>query len=691
MTRIALIGAGNISEVHAAALRTLPGLTIGAVVDPNIAAAERLASRAGGRAFASVAEALAADSFDRAHVLVPPDLHAAVTLELLAAGKPTLVEKPLAASLAECRDLLAAAGATPLGVNQNFVHHPAFARLRAEHAAKRYGVARAISCIYHVPLRQLADRQFGHWMFRQPGNLLLEQLVHPLSQLLSLAGPIKGMRLLPGPAIEISPGLPFVGSLEAIFDCDVPVHLRFSVGESFPCWQITLAGSDGIGTADILANRLVNAGRTSLMEPVDNMLSGLATAAGLAAGAIDGFARYCLAMVKILPRSDQFYISMCGSLGAFHRAIDAGQLPALDGNFGATLVETCERIAAEIMPKVQPRPIVQHITPAEADIAVLGGTGFIGAEVVRQLVAAGHKVSVMARSPRNLPAIFEHPDVCITRGSIADPAAVSTAIATCKTVINLAHGGGGANYEAVRRAMLGGAETVADACTEAGVTRLIHVGSIASLYLGPQEAPITGATPPDPQPDERADYARAKAACDLMLLARHRTGLPVVILRPGVVVGEGTSPFHSGVGLYNNEQHCIGWNDGRNPLPFVLVQDVAAAILLACTAPNIEGRTYNLVGDVRPNAADYTATLGRALGRPLRYHKQSATWLWLEDIGKWVIKRATGRNVPLPSRRDFLSRGLSATFDCADAVRDLNWHPNADPAVFHAKAIAIHA
>ena len=143
--------------------------------------------------------------------------------------------------------------------------------------------------------------------------------------------------------------------------------------------------------------------------------------------------------------------------------------------------------------------------------------------------------------------------------------------------------------------MVGGAEIVAATCQTAGVRRLVHVGSIASLYCGPQSAAITGATLPDERETERGDYAHAKVLADRMLLDMHRReALPVVILRPGLVVGEGTSPFHSGLGFYNTEQHCIGWNDGRNPLPFVLVADVAKAILLACTAPGIEGKTYNL-------------------------------------------------------------------------------------------------
>src|SRR5208282_3473070 len=171
----------------------------------------------------------------------------------------------------------------------------------------------------------------------------------------------------------------------------------------------------------------------------------------------------------------------------------------------------------------------------------------------------------------------------------------------------------------------------------------------------------------------------------------HRdAGLKLVILRPGVVVGEGSSPFHSGLGLFNNEQHCIGWNAGRNPLPFVLAEDVADAVLRACRAEGIDGRCYNLVGDVRWSAREYIAALAASLERPLRFHPQSATRLWLVEYGKWLIKRLTGRSVAAPSRHDFLSRGMSARFDCSDAKRDLGWRPVADAAVFRARAIEVH-
>ena len=695
MTRICLVGAGFIARVHADALRTLPGRRVTTIVDPNLDAARSLAKAEGAEhVHASVEEALAQRGFDRAHVLVPPDFHARAALPLLAAGIPVLLEKPLATDGAECDRLLAGAvaGGTTLGVNQNFVHHPAFARLRAAVAAGRVGRPNYVGCVYNVPLRQMAARQFGHWMFRAPGNILLEQAVHPLSQILALAGPIERMQALPGPSIEIAPGRDFVGTLNVSLGCrDLPAQLRFAVGQGFPFWQVTVVGDDGVAVADILANRFFTYGRTRWLEALDGAISGLGTAGGIAGGAVAGFARYALATAKLRPRSDAFFVSMRGSLAAFHGALDAGKALELDGAFGAALVAACEGLRDLAFPAPRPAPPPQQ-NPAAWDVAVLGGTGFIGVHVVRQLLAAGHGVSVMARSLVNLPAVFADPRVALHRGDIRDPEAVARAIGSASVVINLAHGGGGATWEDVRRAMVGGAETVATVCQAKLVRRLVHVGSIASLYLGPQPEPVTGATPPDPQENQRGDYARAKVLCDRLLLDLHaRAGLPVVILRPGVVVGEGGPPLHSGLGLFNNDQHCIGWNDGRNPLPFVLVEDVAAACVRACVAQGVEGRCYNIVGGVRPSARDYLADLAIALRRPLRFHPQSARWLWLEDVAKWVVKRATGRQVPLPSRRDFLSRGMLARFDVTDAVRDLGWQPIADPATFRARALDVHA
>lgn len=699
MITTCLVGAGYISRVHAEALQAMRNVRVAAVVDPNQAAARSLAETFRiGQTFASVEEALAAGGFDVAHVLVPPDFHRDVALPLLGAGKSVLLEKPLGASVGECGELLDAAarsGAT-LGVNQNFVFHPAFARLRGALDRGLLGRPNFVDCIFNAPLRQLASRQFGHWMFQAPGNILLEQAVHPLSQIVALCGPVTDVRAPPSPSIEIAPGLPFHPSACVSLSCErLPAQLRFAVGQSFPFWQISVVCDDGVIVADMLANRVFRHARSRWLDAIDNIASGSFTAAGIVRDSSRNVADFALSKVRLKPRCDPFFQSMRGSFDAFYAALEAGRAPETDGRFGQGLVAACETIASQAFGAAPARARAaarQAAADAPCDVAILGGTGFIGTHTVERFVREGLRVSVMARSTAALPEIFGHENVRLHRGDIRDADAVGRAIGDAPVVVNLAHGGASGGFEAIRAAMVGGAETVARACLARGVRRLVHVGSIASLYLGPQPGKVTGATPPDPRAEQRADYARAKAICDRMLLEMHaREGLPVCILRPGVVVGAGSPALHSGLGFFNNEQHVIGWNAGANPLPFVLVADVAEAILAATRAEGAEGRCYNLAGDVRLSARDYVAELGRVLHRPLRFHPQSPTRLWLAEIGKWSIKRVGGRAVPLPARRDILSRGMVADLDCSDAKRDLNWRPVSDRSVFVENAILVHA
>lgn len=690
--RTCLVGAGQISSIHAEALNAL-GIAITALVDPNEAARKRMAERFKiAKTFSSLEEALSSASFERAHVLVPPDLHAAVALTLARAGKAVLIEKPIATEHSACEELISAGRNVPVGVNQNFVFHPAFARLREAVERRTLGPPRFVNVVYHAQLRQLDSRQFGHWMFREPRNILLEQAVHPLSQIAILCGEIHSVHASGGRPVEIAPGRPLVPSFTAALSAaGAPAALRFAVGEEFPFWQVNVICDDGVLFADILANRFWSTPRTRWMEPVDDFVSGNRLGFSHIFASWKNMARYGISTLGIAPRSDSFFQSMQASIANFHAAVDRHEKPLLDAKFGGAIVGLCDQIAEQIIPAAASRFVASRDAAVadRRDVAVIGGTGFIGASLVSQLRAAGLSVSVMARNPTNLPEQFADEGVTVHRGDIRNREDVARAIAGTRCVVNLAHGGGGASWAEIRDSMVKGAENVANACLADGNQPLIYVGSIAALYLGPRSGLVLGSEPPDPLADSRADYARAKALCETRLSElRQQSGLAVTVLRPGLVVGNGTSPFHSGLGFFNNTQHCIGWNDGQNPLPFVLVDDVAKAIVLSCKRP-ATGKSYNLVGDVRPNARQYLAELARTLERPLRFHAKSPQGLYLVEVGKWCIKRIGGRDAPMPSLHDILSRGLKAQFDCADVKSELGWSPVSNPKIFYARAFGL--
>jgi len=696
--RVAIIGAGFISHIHAEVLGSFRNTRVTAVVDPVRSAARGFAQRWGVTGvYSTVDELLAEAKIDCAHAVVPPDQHEKVGVRLLEAGIPVFIEKPMAPTVAGCDALIAAAAASGalLGVNQNQIYHPAFQRLLSAVRSARFGPPRFVSCIYRVPLRQLAAGQFGHWMFDAPVNLLLEQAVHPLSQIAALAGPMENVSAIAGRPIEIGPGRPFYSTVDVSLGCrDLPCQLHFSVGQSFPFWQVTVACEDGVLVADMVADELISRGRTRWLEPVDLAVSGTRTAAQSVRQSWGNSLRYVASATGLQRRSDPFFLGMADGIKAFYRALDRQVAPQTDGAFARGLVHACERIAAQAMerPGEVAAPAERSRIVQKWDVAVIGGTGFIGSRVVQRFLDAGWRVSVMARNTRNLAPPFNDDGVTVHRGDIGDAETVAKAIAGAPVVINLAHGGGGGSAGEIASRMANGAETVARACLAQQSRLLIHIGSIASLYLGSRSQKLTGGTPPDPLYERRGDYARAKAITDRLLLEMaERERLPLCLLRPGVVVGAGATPFHSGFGFYNNEQHCLGWNRGYNPLPLVLVDDVAEAIWLASQsdAP-VAGRSFNLIGDVRPTAREFIAMLAEAQGRPLRFHPQWPTLLWLTETAKWAIKRCAGRNATRPFRRDILSRGMGAAFDCRDVKEALGWNPVASDAAFRRDAILVH-
>ncbi len=105
--RVGVIGVGSLGQHHARVYTELPRATLIAVADVDGARAESIASRHGCRAVTDFRELFGA--VDAVSVVTPTLRHHDIARECLAAGLHVLVEKPLAASVEEARDLASAA------------------------------------------------------------------------------------------------------------------------------------------------------------------------------------------------------------------------------------------------------------------------------------------------------------------------------------------------------------------------------------------------------------------------------------------------------------------------------------------------------------------------------------------------------------------------------------------------------
>ena len=93
--RTAVIGGGTVSENHLSGLSQNPKTELVAICDLDEEIAREKARSYGIKAYFDVGELLAAENLDWVHVCTPPQTHLAVATQVLEAGIPALVEKPV--------------------------------------------------------------------------------------------------------------------------------------------------------------------------------------------------------------------------------------------------------------------------------------------------------------------------------------------------------------------------------------------------------------------------------------------------------------------------------------------------------------------------------------------------------------------------------------------------------------------
>lgn len=178
-------------------------------------------------------------------------------------------------------------------------------------------------------------------------------------------------------------------------------------------------------------------------------------------------------------------------------------------------------------------------------ILVTGGSGFIGAALVKALVRDGHAARVLDDNSRGAPRRLAdvEKDIEFIAGDIRDPAAVLKATQGVDEVHHLAFVNGTEFFysrpDLVLDVGVKGMVNVIDACRAAGVGRLI-LASSSEVYQSPPQVPTDETAPlvvPDPQ-NPRYSYGGGKIISELMAINYGRTHFErVLIFRPHNVYG----------------------------------------------------------------------------------------------------------------------------------------------------------
>ncbi len=687
-TSVALLGAGYIIDFHFAALQLLPHIEVKAVCDLNRRRAEYFANAQGiANAYANLGEMLSNEPLDVIHVLTPPHLHCQPSHQIIEAGVDVMTEKPLCHTVSDCQELRQHADKIGriIGVTHNFLFVPGYEKLITDWRSGRLGQIDQIDIIWNKELGQLQGGPFGSWMLQTPTNILFEVAPHSLAHLIHLLGSQPdSISVEAHDKIELPRGLEFYRRWEIRgWKGNTSIRLRLSFVDGYPEHYLHVRGTNATAHVDFEHNTYVCQEHTAKPFDIDHYLNVVGPAKNACWQARSTLAHFLLSKMRLVKSAGGPYAqSIAQTVAHFYNGREQGTLDErLTPALGQEAVALAEWIAREVdLPAPQPVKSVSVEPPTKpATVLVIGGTGFIGRALVRGLSKAGYGVRILTRDPQSCPAQLSHLGIELVKGDFTNLNSVAAALDGIRYVYHLARGFGNTWAEYLKTDVEP-TRDVAQLCLQRGIERFIYTSSIVIYNAGKKSVVITEQTPPDPGVIRLSPYARSKVENERILLDLYRDkSLPVVIFRPGIVIGRGGSPYHWGVVAWPYNSVCLIWGKGNNPLPIVLVDDVAEAMVKAIEVPKIEGESYNLVSTPCLTANEYLDEFEHQAGIKLKRVFASNWRYYLESLAKWTIKRI-GRDstAAFPSYAEIKGRSFASIFELSKAKQQLGWNPIGD-------------
>ncbi|MFC9842919.1 NAD-dependent epimerase/dehydratase family protein [Streptomyces sp. NPDC060223] len=209
---------------------------------------------------------------------------------------------------------------------------------------------------------------------------------------------------------------------------------------------------------------------------------------------------------------------------------------------------------------------------------VTGGSGFVGSRLITRLIKQGYAVRALARSDTAAGKVEDLGAVPV-RGDLTDVAGLRAAAAGSELAFHsAARVAGPGTRKQFWTDNVDGTANLVRAAHEAGVRRLVHVGTEAALMNGQPLVDVNESAPL--RPDSRAPYAASKAAAEQIVIEANGS-LETVVLRPRFVWGAGdTSVLPALVDVVNSGR--FAWIDGgRHLTDTTHVDNVVEGLMLA--------------------------------------------------------------------------------------------------------------
>jgi nucleoside-diphosphate-sugar epimerase len=306
-------------------------------------------------------------------------------------------------------------------------------------------------------------------------------------------------------------------------------------------------------------------------------------------------------------------------------------------------------------------------------VLVTGASGFLGQATAAAVRDAGHEVRTFQRRPSGVPGVQD------VAGTMTDDAAIARAVDGVEAVVHLAAkvslAGDPADFARVN---IEGTRSLLQAARAAGVGRFVFVSSPSVAHTG---SSLVGADAGPAEPSRaRGDYARTKAAAELLALDADAPDFAVVAVRPHLVWGPGDAQLVGRIVERARAGRLPLLDSGAALIDTLYVDNAATAMVAALervTDDGVHGNAYVVTnGEPRP-VADLLAGICTASGvRPPQWHVPAAVARVAGSVVEAVWRVRPGEDEPPMTR--FLAEQLSTAhwFDQRRTRSDLRWTPS---------------
>jgi nucleoside-diphosphate-sugar epimerase len=309
-------------------------------------------------------------------------------------------------------------------------------------------------------------------------------------------------------------------------------------------------------------------------------------------------------------------------------------------------------------------------------VLVTGATGFLGSHLVSRLVQQDDEVRALARKTSKIDHLPQQ-GVEIVYGDLKDRTSLQRAVEGVDIVYHAGAAMSG-SWEEYEESTVKGTERMLELSLDAGVKRFVHISTIAvyRVYGLEKNSIIDENCPSEETPEKVGPYARAKVEAEKRVWRFYEKGLPVVVIRPGIIYGpRGKILFpHLGFPLKAGLFVIIG--KGNHLLPLTYVDNTVDAILLVATREESVGQAYHIVDDGEITQREYlkkymAATHSKFITLSVPFSLLLFSAILAEQLKKL---KALNKSSSL-SRYSLVSKWTSLRFDASKAKKELGWRP----------------